>query len=93
MKKRKGKKTLPIDDLAILAKLAQMPEWSVLEKTIRNGVRHQKDVIVLLSNDNPTKLAIDKSRLNGVIAGLLLVVKHVETAAAEMEKLAAKTEE
>ena len=89
MKKRRVSHT-PIDDLAVLAKLSQTPEWKTLEKIIRINVRHQEHVIVLMSNDNPTKLAIDKSRVNGLIAGMLLVVKKVETATNEMNKLAEK---
>jgi len=90
MKKRKITKNIPLDDLAVLAKLALTPEWKVLEKIIRTGVHNHKELIVSLSNDNPVKLAIDKSRLNGIIAGLLIVIKKVETAAAQMEKLAEK---
>jgi len=93
MKKYRTNKPVPLDDLAVLASLAQTPEWRVLEKTIRTGVHNHKELIVSLSNDNPTKLAIDKSRLNGIIAGLLIIIKKVETAAAEMEKLALREEE
>lgn len=92
MKKRKTNKPIVIDDLAVLAKLATMPEWKTLEKIIRTGVHNHKEVIISLSNDEPVKLAINKSRLNGMIAGMLLVIKKVETAASEMEKLAGKEE-
>ena len=88
--KRKTNKPVPLDDLAVLAKLALTPEWTTLVKVIRTGVHNHKELIVSLSNDDPVKLAINKSRLNGIIAGLLIVVKKVETAAAEMEKLAEK---
>ena len=63
-------------------------EWKTLEKIIRVGIHNHKELIVTLSNDNPVKLAVDKSRLNGIISGLALVIKKVETASAQMEKLA-----
>jgi hypothetical protein len=88
--KRKTNKPVPLDDLAVLAKLSLMPEWKVLERVIRTGVHNHKELIVTLNNDQPVRLAIDKSRLNGVIAGLLIVIKKVETAVAEMDKLAEK---
>ena len=88
MKKKKSTQVLPLDDLAVLSKLATLSEWKVLEKVIRTGVHNAKEAIVVLSNDNPTKLAIEKSRLNGIIAGQLLVIKKVETAATKMEQLA-----
>lgn len=88
--KRKVNKPVPLNDLAVLAKLANMTEWAVLERVIRAGVHNHKELIVTLSNDEPIKLAVNKSRLNGIIAGLLIVIKKVETAAAEMEKLAEK---
>jgi len=93
MKKRKINKPIPIDDLAVLASGAKSDFWKVLEKTIRTGVHNNKEMIVVLGNDDPVKLAINKSRLNGVIAGLLIVIKKVETAASEMEKLAEKETE
>lgn len=93
MKKRKVNKSIPLDDLAILAKLHTMTEWKTLEKVIRTGVHNHKELIVSLSNDEPLKLAINKSRLNGIIAGMLLVIKKVETAALEMDKLAEKEKE
>jgi len=93
MKKRQINKPTPIDDLAILASGAQTEFWKTLEKTIRVGVHNHKELIVSLGNDEPLKLAINKSRLNGIIAGLLIVIKKVETASAEMEKLAEKEKE
>lgn len=93
MKKRVVNKPTPIDDLAVLDKLSKTPEWKVLENIIRTGVHNHKELIVGLGNDNPVKLAIEKSRLNGIIAGLLIVIKKVETAAVKMEELAEKEKE
>lgn len=90
MKKSKLKEPTQIDDLAVLAKLATLPEWKVFERMARNRIQYEKDKIIRLQEYNPTKLAIDKSRCMGTISGLLLMIKNVETAALEMEKLAEK---
>jgi hypothetical protein len=93
MRKSKLKAPTQIDDLAVLAKLSLMPEWKVFERMVRNRVQYEKDLIIRLPEYNPTKLAIDKSHHMGKISGLLAMIKNVETASLEMEKLAEKEKE
>jgi hypothetical protein len=90
MKKSKLKEPTQIEDLAALAKLALTPEWRVFERMARNRIQYEKDLIIRLPEYNPVKLSIDKAHHMGKISGLLLVIKNVETAALEMEKLAEK---
>lgn len=93
MKKRKIRNPINIDDLAVLAKLSKLPEWKVFSRMVQNRVQYQKDHIIGLPELNPVKLAIDKAYDRGIIAGILLMVKNVETASIEMEKLAEKAKE
>lgn len=93
MKKSKLKEPTQVDDLAVLAKLATLPEWKVFERMARNRIQYEKDLIIRLPEYNPVKLAIDKSNHMGKIAGLILMIKNVETASIEMEKLAQKEAE
>jgi hypothetical protein len=90
--KRKTKPITHIDDLAALAKLAQTEEWKIYSRMVSNRIAYQKDHIVALPEKNPY-LGIDKAYDRGIIAGLLIGVKAVETAASEMEKLAQKEAE
>lgn len=89
MKKRK-KQTIVLEDLAQLAKLSKYPEWKTFCRMVSNRVVYQKDHIVGLPEYDAIKLAINKAYDRGVIAGILLMVKNVNTAAEEMEKLAKK---
>ena len=93
MKKRIVNAPTHIDDLAALATMAQTKEWKVFTRMAHNRVQYQKDHIIALPELNPIKLAVNKAYDRGMIAGLLLVIKNVETAAFEMEKLAQKEEE
>jgi len=93
MKKSKLKEPTKLDDLAVLAKLATLPEWKVFERMARNRIQYEKDIIIRLNEYNPTKMAIDKSHHMGKISALLFVIKNVETASLEMEKLAEKEKE
>lgn len=91
--KRKNLKKLKtptaVEDLAALAKMQQTPEWQVFMRMSRNRIEYQKDHIIGLPEKNPY-LAIDKAYDRGLIAGILIGLKTVETAATEMEKLAEK---
>jgi len=91
MKKSKLKEPTQIDDLAALAKLAQISEWKTFVRMAMNRVQYQKDHIVALPEKNPY-LAIEKAYDRGVIAGIIKMIKNVETAAIEMDKLAEKEE-
>ena len=93
MKKRPTNKPTPIDDLAVLAKIASTKEWPVLAKIIRSSIQYEKEKVIRLQEYNPVKLAVDKSRHMGIVSGLLMVIHDVENAAAEMEKLATKETE
>jgi hypothetical protein len=88
MRKSKIKKPVQIDDLAALAKMANTPEWKVFQKMAHNRIQYQKDKIVSLPELEPVKLAVNKAYERGIIAGLILVMKNVNEAAQEMEKLA-----
>lgn len=90
-KKSKLKTPTNIDDLATLAKLQQSKEWPTFLRMAQNRIQYQKDHIVALPEKNPY-LAVDKSYDRGIIAGILICIKAVETAAQEMEKLAEKEE-
>lgn len=92
MKKNKLKEPRNIDDLADLAKLSEYKEWKTFVRMAHNRIQYQKDHIVGLPELNPVKLAIDKAYDRGIIAGLLITVKNVETAKIELEKLAEKDE-
>lgn len=92
MKKSKIKKPVVLEDLADLAKLATYPEWKTFKKMAFNRVQYQKDHIVTLPEYDTIKLAVNKAYDRGIIAGLILVMKNVDTAAEEMEKLAEKEE-
>lgn len=93
MKKRKINKPLVIDDLAALAKMATTPEWKVFSRMAQNRIQYQKDHIVSLPEYDCVKLAVNKAYDRGIIAGLLLILKNVDTAADEMNKLAEKEAE
>jgi len=90
MKKRKINQPILIDDLAALSKMAKTPEWRVFSRMAQNRIQYQKDHIIGLPEYDMAKLAINKAYDRGVIAGLLLMLKNVDTAAVEMEKLAQK---
>lgn len=92
MKKSKLKAPILIDDLADLAKLATLKEWKTVEKMAYNRIQYQKDHIVALPEKNQY-LAIEKAYDRGVIAGVLLMIKNINNAATEMEKLAEKEKE
>lgn len=92
MKKLKSKEPILLNDLADLAKLAKTKEWKTLVKMGQNRIAYQKDHIVGLPEKNPY-LAIEKAYDRGIIAGVLLLIKNVEGAAAQMEKLAEKESE
>jgi hypothetical protein len=89
MKKRKVTAPILIDDLAALAKIASTPEFKVLKRISDNRIFYQKDHIIALPEKNPY-LGIDKAYDRGVIAGIRIVIKSIETASIEMEKLAEK---
>jgi hypothetical protein len=93
MKKRKINQPILIDDLAALAKMAKTPEWKVFSRMAQNRIQYQKDHIIGLPEYDCVKLAVNKAYDRGIIAGLLLVMKNVDTAAYEMEKLAEKEAE
>jgi len=86
--KRKVNPPTHIDDLAALSVMAQTKEWKVFARMVHNRIQYQKDHIIGLPELNPIKLSVNKAYDRGMIAGLLLVIKNVETAAFEMEKLA-----
>ena len=90
--KSKIKTPSNIDDLAQLAKLGETKEWKTFVRMAQNRIQYQKDHIISLPELNPVKLAIDKAYDRGLIAGLLIGIKNVETAATEMEKLASENE-
>ena len=90
MKKSLNKQPTKIDDLADLAKMQQTPEWKTFMRMAYNRIQYQKDHIIALPELNTVKLAIDKAYDRGIIAGILICTKNVETAAIEMEKLALK---
>jgi hypothetical protein len=94
MKNRKSriKKPVEVTDLANLAALAKYPEWKTFVKMAKNRIAFQKEHIIRLPELVPVKLAVDKAYDRGIISGLLLVIKNVETAADQMEKLASKEE-
>lgn len=92
MSKSKTKNPTNIEDLAVLAKMQQSKEWPTFLRMGMNRIQYQKDHIVALPEKNQY-LAIDKAYDRGIIAGILLCIKAVETAAEEMEKLAQKEEE
>ena len=91
-RKNKSKRPLLVEDLAALAAISKYPEWKTLARVIKNRIQYQKDHIITLPELVPVKLAIDKAYDRGLIAGLLIVLKNVETASVEMEKLAQKEE-
>lgn len=93
MKKSNLKSPTRIDDLASLAKMATTPEWKVFCRMASNRIQYQKDHIIGLPELNPIKLSVNKAYDRGIIAGLLLVMKNVDTAAFEMDKLAKEEEE
>jgi hypothetical protein len=86
------KEPTKLNDLVDLVKIQKSPEWKTLMRMGYNRVQYQKDHIVALPELNPIKLAVDKAYDRGIIAGILIVIKNVETAAAQMEKLAEKEE-
>jgi len=88
-----NKEPTKIDDLAALAKMQRTPEWKVFMRLAYNRIQYQKDHIIGLPELQPVKLAIDKAYDRGLIAGLLVAIKNVETAAVQMEKLAEKESE
>jgi GH25 family lysozyme M1 (1,4-beta-N-acetylmuramidase) len=90
-KKTKLKQPVRLEDLAALAKMSQTVEWKTFVRMCRNRVVWQKDHIVNLPEKNQY-LAVEKAYDRGVIAGILICIKQVETASAEMEKLAEKEE-
>lgn len=90
MKKRKVNAPIQIDDLAALAKMAKTPEWKVFSRMAQNRIEYQKNHIIGLPEYEMAKLAINKAYDRGVIAGLILMLKNVDTAAIEMDKLAEK---
>jgi hypothetical protein len=89
MKKRKVTQPIQIDDLAALDKIFKTPEFKVLKRMSENRISYQKDHIVALPEKNPY-LGVDKAYDRGIIAGIKIVIKNIETAANEMEKLAEK---
>lgn len=91
-RKSKTKRPLEVEDLAALAALGKYPEWKVFTKMAKNRIAFQKEHIIRLPELVPVKLAVDKAYDRGIISGLLLVIKNVETAADQMEKLATKEE-
>ena len=93
MKKRKINAPIQIDDLAALAKMAKTPEWKTFTRMAQNRIQYQKDHIIGLPEYDMAKLAINKAYDRGVIAGLILMLKNVDGAAYEMEKLAQKETE
>ena len=93
MKKRKTTAPILIDDLAVLAKLSKTPEWKVFARMAQNRIEYQKNHIIGLAEYDTVKLAINKAYDRGVIAGLVLMLKNVDGAAIEMEKLAQKETE
>jgi len=93
MKKRKITKPVQIDDLAALAKMAKTPEWKVFSRMANNRIQYQKDHIVSLPEYDTIKLAINKAYDRGIIAGLVLMMKNVDTASYEMDKLAEEGKE
>lgn len=92
MKKNKLKLPTKIEDLAQLDKMSKTPEWRTFVRMAQNRIQYQKDHIIGLPELNPVKLAVDKAYDRGMIAGLLLMIKNVETAAVEMEKIAAEND-
>jgi hypothetical protein len=86
------KEPTKLNDLADLATIQKTPQWKTFMRMGYNRVQYQKDHIVALPELNPVKLAVDKAYDRGVIAGILICIKNVETAAAQMEKLAEKEE-
>jgi len=92
MKKRRTNVPILIDDLAALAKMAKTPEFKVLKRISDNRIFYQKDHIIALPEKNPY-LGIDKAYDRGVIAGIRIIIKSIETAEVEMEKLAEKETE
>jgi hypothetical protein len=89
MKKSKLKNPILIDDLADLAKLSTLKEWKTAERMAFNRIQYQKDHIVALPEKSPY-LAIEKAFDRGLIAGITMIIKNINNAAAEMEKLAEK---
>ena len=88
MKKTKLKTPRALEDLADLAKLGSAKEWKTFVRMVENRIQYQKDHIIALPELNPVKLSIDKAYDRGVIAGLLICIKNVDSAATELEKLA-----
>lgn len=87
MKKSKLKEPRLLEDLADLAKMQTTKEWKTFMRMAHNRIDYQKDHIISLP-EKTQYLGIDKAYDRGVIAGILICIKNVETAAAQMDKLA-----
>lgn len=92
MKKSLLKEPTKIDDLADLAKMQESKEWKTFMRMAYNRIQYQKDHIIALPEKNQY-LGIDKAYDRGLIAGILICIKNVESAATEMDKLAEKETE
>jgi len=92
MKKSTLKSPHRLEDLVALAEMATTKEWAVFNRMAHNRIQYQKDHIVKLPEKNQY-LAIEKAYDRGIIAGIMICIKNVETASIEMEKLAQEEKE
>ena len=84
------KKPTTASKLVALEKLSKTPEWKILCEMGQNRVLYQKDKIVALSESNPVKLAVNKAYERGIMVGVILMMRDVNNASNELNKLEEK---
>ena len=73
--------------LVALERLSKNKDWKLLCQLGENRVLYQKDKIVALSETNPVKLAVNKAYERGVMTGVILLIRDVNNASSELNKL------
>lgn len=82
--------SVPMDELTFLAKLAVKKESDVFKKFLRGEAERRKNIIYLLPEGDPVKLAIEKAALRGGVEAMSTIFDMVMAAPFELEKRLSK---
>ena len=84
------KQTIKMEDLEVLAKLCQSKTWEVLSRLLDNRREKDKNSILNFPEYDPVKLATNKAFYRGRISAIDLLMKEVNDAGKNLDKLSEK---
>lgn len=85
--------SVPMDELNFLANLAMKKESDVFRKFLKGEAERRKNIIYLLPEGDPVKLAIEKAALRGGVEAMSTIFDMIQASPLELEKRLSKEDD